>query len=53
GSDGKVRFAHSLNSTAMASPRLLAALVENYQQADGSLATPEVLKPYLGHGRES
>ncbi|MBI4136160.1 MAG: serine--tRNA ligase [Candidatus Vogelbacteria bacterium] len=45
---GKLRFVHSLNSTASAIPRLLAAVVENCQQADGSLAVPEVLQPYLG-----
>ncbi len=44
----KLRFVHSLNSTASAIPRLLAALAENCQQADGSLAVPEVLRPYLG-----
>ncbi|MFH1170074.1 MAG: serine--tRNA ligase [Candidatus Vogelbacteria bacterium] len=48
GSDGKTRFAHSLNCTAVATPRLLAGLVENYQTADGSITIPEVLRPYLG-----
>lgn len=46
--DGKVRFAHSLNGTALASPRILVPLVENYQQADGSVKVPEVLQGYLG-----
>lgn len=46
--DGKMRFAHSLNNTAIATPRILIQLVENYQQADGSIKVPEVLKPYLG-----
>jgi len=46
--EGKLRFVHSLNSTASAIPRLLAALVENYQQSDSSLAVPDVLQPYLG-----
>lgn len=50
---GKLHFAHSLNCTAAATPRLLAALVENGQQADGSIAVPEVLQPYLGHARSS
>lgn len=50
---GKLLFAHSLNCTAAATPRLLAALVENHQQADGSIAIPEVLKPYLGYARPS
>lgn len=50
-SDGKSRFAHSLNCTAMATPRLLAAVVENYQTALGSITIPEALRPYFG-GRE-
>ena len=49
--DGKVRFAHTLNNTAAATPRLLAPLLENHQQADGSVRVPEKLRPYLG-GRE-
>jgi len=48
---GKTRFVHSLNGTALASPRILVSLLENYQQADGSIVIPEVLRPYLG-GRE-
>lgn len=47
----KKRYAHSLNCTAAATPRLLAAIVENYQNADGSITIPEVLRPYMG-GRE-
>ncbi|MCX6751825.1 MAG: serine--tRNA ligase [Candidatus Nomurabacteria bacterium] len=46
--EGKLRFAHSLNSTAAATPRILVAIVENYQQADGSVKIPEVLKKYMG-----
>jgi seryl-tRNA synthetase len=49
--DGKVRFAHTLNNTAVATPRLLAAIVENFQDADQRVRVPEVLRPYLG-GRE-
>jgi len=49
--EGKLRFAHSLNNTAIASPRILVPLVENFQQADGSIIIPEVLRPYMG-GRE-
>jgi seryl-tRNA synthetase len=49
--DGAVRFAYTLNNTAVATPRLLAALVENFQTADGQVRVPEVLRPYLG-GRE-
>ncbi len=47
--EGKLRFAHSLNGTAAATPRLFIALVENYQNADGSITVPEVLRPYLGY----
>ena len=49
--DGKIQYAHSLNSTAAATPRILVAIVENYQQADGSVKIPEVLRKYMG-GRE-
>lgn len=45
---GKLRFAHSLNNTALASPRILVPIVENYQQADGSIKVPDVLIPYMG-----
>jgi seryl-tRNA synthetase len=48
GKESKVRFAHSLNCTALPTPRPLIALLENYQQADGSVAVPEVLQKYLG-----
>ena len=51
GTDGTVRFAYTLNNTAIATPRLLAALVENYQTADQHVRIPDVLRPYLG-GRE-
>jgi len=46
--DGKMRYAHSLNCTAIPTPRILVSLVENYQQADGSIKIPEVLQKYLG-----
>jgi seryl-tRNA synthetase len=46
--DGKVRFAHSLNNTAAATPRLITAIIENYQNADGTVTVPEVLIPYVG-----
>lgn len=46
--EGKMRFAHSLNCTAAATPRLLVPLIEHYQNADGSITVPEVLRPYLG-----
>lgn len=46
--EGKLRYAHSLNNTACATSRLPAAILENYQQADGSIRIPEVLIPYMG-----
>src|SRR5579875_120771 len=46
--DGTVKFAYTLNNTAIATPRLLAALVENYQTADRKVRIPQVLRPYLG-----
>jgi len=49
--DGKLHFAHSLNNTALAMPRIICQIVENYQQADGSIKIPEVLQPYL-NGKE-
>ena len=45
---GEMRFAHSLNSTAIPTPRILVSIVENYQQEDGSIKIPEVLVPYMG-----
>ena len=47
--DGTVRFAHTLNNTAVATPRLLAAIIENFQTADLGLRVPAVLRPYLGN----
>lgn len=49
--DGTVRFPFTLNNTAVATPRLLAALIENLQTADHRVRVPEVLRPYLG-GRD-
>ena len=46
--DGKMLFCHTLNNTAIASPRILIAILENYQQKDGSIKVPKVLKQYLG-----
>jgi seryl-tRNA synthetase len=48
GGDGKNRFCHTLNGSGVALPRLFAALIENYQQPDGSVIVPEKLQPYLG-----
>jgi seryl-tRNA synthetase len=47
----KVRYCHTLNNTAIASPRILIPLLANFQQADGSVVIPAPLRPYLG-GRE-
>lgn len=49
--EGKLEFAHTLNGSGVATPRLLVALLETYQQEDGSIVIPEVLEPYFG-GRE-
>ena len=49
--EGKTQYVHTLNSTAAPTPRLLVSLVENYQNADGSITIPEALRPYMG-GRE-
>lgn len=46
--EGKVRYTHSLNCTAIPTPRILVSLVENYQQEDGSILIPEVLHKYFG-----
>jgi len=45
---GKVRFVHTLNGSGVALPRLIVALLENGQQADGSVVLPEALAPYMG-----
>lgn len=42
------RFVHTLNGSGLAVGRTLVAVIENYQQADGSVVVPEVLRPYLG-----
>ena len=47
GKDGKY-FAHTLNNTVVAPPRMLIAFLENNLQADGSIRIPEVLRPYMG-----
>ena len=46
--DGRLRFAHSLNNTALATPRLLIPLVECNQRSDGSVTVPEALRKYIG-----
>jgi len=47
-SDGKIRYTHSLNSTAIPTPRILVSIIENFQQEDGSIKIPEVLQKYIG-----
>lgn len=46
--DGSLKFVHSLNNTALALPRILCHIVENYQKEDGTIEVPEVLRPYMG-----
>ncbi|ETR75248.1 seryl-tRNA synthetase [Afipia sp. P52-10] len=48
GSDGKPRFVHTLNGSGTAVGRALIAVMETYQQQDGSIAVPDVLQPYMG-----
>ena len=45
--EGNLRFPHSLNSTAIPTPRILVSIVENYQQADGTVKMPDALVPYV------
>ena len=46
--DGKAEFVHTLNGSGLAVGRTLVAVLENYQQADGSVMIPEALRPYMG-----
>lgn len=46
--DGSTKFVYTLNNTVAATPRLLAAVIENYQQADGTIRVPGVLVPFMG-----
>jgi len=48
GADGKVNFAHTLNNTALASPRILVPLLENHQTQDGRVKLPKALQPLIG-----
>ena len=48
---GKVMYAHTLNNTGLATPRIFVALLENHQQADGRISIPKAVRPYMG-GRE-
>ena len=44
---GKTEFVHTLNGSGLAVGRTMVAVLENYQQADGSVAVPEALQPYM------
>jgi seryl-tRNA synthetase len=44
----KPRYVHTLNGSGLALPRTMIAIMENYQQADGSIAVPQILQPYMG-----
>jgi seryl-tRNA synthetase len=46
--EGEKKFAYALNNTVIASPRILIAILENFQQKDGSIKVPEVLVPFCG-----
>ncbi len=48
GKDGRVHYVHTLNGSGVAVGRALIAVMETYQQEDGSIAIPEVLRPYMG-----
>ena len=48
GKAGKIRPVHTLNGSALAVGRTLIAVMENYQQPDGTIAVPEALRPYMG-----
>lgn len=47
-SEGKVEYCHTLNNTAVATPRILVSFLENHQNEDGSVRIPEKLRPYMG-----
>jgi seryl-tRNA synthetase len=47
-SDAKAQLVHTLNGSGLALPRVLIAVMENYQQADGSIVIPEILKSFVG-----
>jgi len=46
--DGKKALVHTLNGSGLATSRVLPAILENYQQADGSITVPKALRPYMG-----
>ncbi len=47
-SDGSLKYVHTLNGSGLAVGRTVAAIMENYQQADGSIKVPDALRPYMG-----
>lgn len=49
--EGKIKYVHSLNNTAAATPRLLTVIIENYQNEDGTISVPKALVPYM-NGKE-
>lgn len=51
GEDGKVRYAYTLNNTAIATPRILVMLLENHQNEDGTVNVPEAVQPYFGKAK--
>ena len=48
GGGGATEYVHTLNATACAVPRMIVAILENFQQADGSVVVPEALRPFMG-----
>ena len=46
--NGETKYVYTINNTVAATPRLLAAIIENYQQVDGSVKIPDVLVPFMG-----
>ena len=48
---GRNRLVHMINGTAVATSRAMVAILENHQQADGSVVVPKVLRPYVGKDR--
>jgi len=49
--DGNIRYMHTLNASGLATSRLMVAILETYQQKDGSILVPKVLQKYTGFDR--
>jgi seryl-tRNA synthetase len=49
--DARPQYVHTLNGSGLALPRIIIGIMENYQQADGSITVPEVLRPFMGTDR--